>query len=1010
MNTRNFILSLLFYWCFGLDLQAQCDTNLLVNGDASAGLTGWTVSLGGGYSWAIQNSSYGSPFGYGDAFTASYEWCYMNQTIDLYALGYTAEYLNQEPDIIWSQMYKCFHNNGNGANIFYDEFYYIIKLRDTANQIIESQQYGSAAGSIKVFTYDDWDTLSGVLSNYGPGLQYIFVECHAKDAVGWAGHYGTVLDNSIVRFADTISPVAYAKDTTLYLDQYGEAYINPIELDSGSFDNGCLSSMILDIDNFDCLNVGSNIVNFIVFDADSNSDTTTTIITILDTLAPVAFAKDTILYLDGSGQAFINAFELDSGSFDNCAIDTIYADVNSFDCSDTGVNAINFTVVDSSLNSTTITAFVTIVDTTSPMAYANNTTIYLDENGLASITANDINDGSIDNCDIDSMYLDIDSFDCSDVGFNTINFTVIDYQSNSASTTAQVTVSDTLAPTVFAIDTTIYLDQFGQAFISAIEIDSGSFDNCQIDSISIDIDSFGCMNLGVNTIQLTAVDIHSNTASTTAQVTVKDSIDPVVFVSNQTIYLDESGEASVTVLNIDSGSTDNCGIDTMYIDIENFYCSDIGINTINFTVIDFDSNSVTVPVLINVLDTIAPVITCIGDTTICSPTFSYPTPSATDNCSGFVLDRTSGPQSGSTFPVGSTTVTHTVTDSSGNQASCSFTVTRESIPNQAEAGPDISLCDSTTAILDATTPSVGNGSWSSVGPAIVENEFLHNSAVNNLTLGDNQFIWTVANGVCPPKSDTVIVHVDAIPTEADAGVDIQICDQFSTELNANTPTIGIGFWTTNGQGEIADSSSANSMVSFPIGKSLYSWNIINGVCPISTDEIGIFAGETPVIDAGPDIYTLGEARVNIKAELDNPALIHWEPSNIVDNFNFTATVANILETTELIVTATREPSCISTDTIVVHVLKPIEINTVFTPNGDNINDFWNIEGSDNYPKIKVHVFNRWGSQVFVSDEGYHSKFDGTYNGELLPVSSYYYVIEFNDGVTNPIDGNLTIIY
>ncbi len=54
---------------------------------------------------------------------------------------------------------------------------------------------------------------------------------------------------------------------------------------------------------------------------------------------------------------------------------------------------------------------------------------------------------------------------------------------------------------------------------------------------------------------------------------------------------------------------------------------------------------------------------------------TYTAPVGADNCPGSTTTRTAGLASGSVFPIGTTTVTHTVTDASGNTASCSFTVT-----------------------------------------------------------------------------------------------------------------------------------------------------------------------------------------------------------------------------------------------------------------------------------------------------------------------------------------------
>ena len=80
--------------------------------------------------------------------------------------------------------------------------------------------------------------------------------------------------------------------------------------------------------------------------------------------------------------------------------------------------------------------------------------------------------------------------------------------------------------------------------------------------------------------------------------------------------------------------------------------------------------------------------------------------------------------------------------------------------------------------------------------------------------------------------------------------------------------------------------------------------------------------------------------------------------------------------------------------------------TLFTPNGDGIHDTWLIDGLDLYPDILVQVFNRWGQLLFES-KGYSDPWDGTYNGNALPIGAYYYMINLNNN-TEPLNGTITI--
>jgi gliding motility-associated-like protein len=79
------------------------------------------------------------------------------------------------------------------------------------------------------------------------------------------------------------------------------------------------------------------------------------------------------------------------------------------------------------------------------------------------------------------------------------------------------------------------------------------------------------------------------------------------------------------------------------------------------------------------------------------------------------------------------------------------------------------------------------------------------------------------------------------------------------------------------------------------------------------------------------------------------------------------------------------------------VTPDVIIPSAFTPNGDGINDKWDIEKIGAYPKCTVQVFNRYGGLVF-SSIGYGDPWDGTYKGSVLPPGTYYYIVNLKSGV------------
>ena len=86
----------------------------------------------------------------------------------------------------------------------------------------------------------------------------------------------------------------------------------------------------------------------------------------------------------------------------------------------------------------------------------------------------------------------------------------------------------------------------------------------------------------------------------------------------------------------------------------------------------------------------------------------------------------------------------------------------------------------------------------------------------------------------------------------------------------------------------------------------------------------------------------------------------------------------------------------------------LEIPNAFSPNGDGINDYWQIYLIELYPNAVIEIFNRWGTVVYKSKNGYDPPWDGSYKGRPLPVDSYYYFIDLHNG-TKPLDGHVTIV-
>ena len=87
------------------------------------------------------------------------------------------------------------------------------------------------------------------------------------------------------------------------------------------------------------------------------------------------------------------------------------------------------------------------------------------------------------------------------------------------------------------------------------------------------------------------------------------------------------------------------------------------------------------------------------------------------------------------------------------------------------------------------------------------------------------------------------------------------------------------------------------------------------------------------------------------------------------------------------------------------------VSEAFTPNGDNINDTWQIVNIERYPNANVSVYNRLGNKVFNAI-GYNNDWNGVSNGrsERLPAGSYYYQIDLTGEGTIDLSGWIYITY
>ncbi|WP_432410226.1 HYR domain-containing protein [Rasiella sp. SM2506] len=491
-----------------------------------------------------------------------------------------------------------------------------------------------------------------------------------------------------VLLVDDTPPTAVCQAFTAQLDAAGIAVITTTDVDGGSTDNCSIASMSVSPNTFTCAEVGTQTVTLTVTDTAGNISTCDAIVIVEDTIPPTAVCQDITVSLATDNTVTILPGDLDGGNSDNCSVASITASQTTFTCDDIGMNTITVTVTDVNGNTSTCTSIVTVLEDTPPIAICQPFTAQLDATGMVTILASDVDGGSTDNCAIDTITLSQNTFDCNDVGENTVIMTVTDVSGNSTSCTAIVTVQDTVAPEAMCQDITIQLDATGMATIEPQDVDGGSFDACGIVTIAIDRDTFDCSTVGPNNVTLSVTDVNGNVGTCIAVVTVEEeNAIPMAVCQNITVPLQQDGTAVINASDIDGGSTGGGCANGITIDIDTFDCGDVGTPIqVTLSVTNGNGTIDTCTAIVNVVDTLDPVINCPESQTVQTNGTLYSLPDyvalgevyAEDNC----LDTTNisqTPVAGTLLDNGEYTINFVATDPSGNEAACSFRLTIEGV-------------------------------------------------------------------------------------------------------------------------------------------------------------------------------------------------------------------------------------------------------------------------------------------------------------------------------------------
>jgi gliding motility-associated-like protein len=751
--------------------------------------------------------------------------------------------------------------------------------------------------------------------------------------------------------------------------------------------------------------LGTTTVTWTVTDGSGNIRTATQTVTVVDNSNPIitAPAPKTV-----NANAGCTATGVNLGSpvaSDNCS--AVVITNNAPTAFPIGNTTVTWTATDNAGNIATATQIVTVLDNTNPTITAPSAVTV---NANSTCTATGVVLGTpiaSDNCT--SIVTSNNAPTAFPLGQTIVTWTVTDLAGNIATAAQSVTVVDNQNPTIFA---PAAVNANTNNSCMALNVNLGTpltSDNCSVATLVNNAPS--AFNVGTTVVTWTVTDGSGLTATATQNVIVSDIEDPII-IAPPNINANTTSACSANGINLGTATAfDNCSVATI---VSNAPASfPVGTTFVVWTATDVNGNTSTATQTVVINDVVNPTITAPSDITTvtnsgCTASgIVIGVPQTADNC-GVASVSNDAPVS---FPVGITSITWTVTDVNGNTAIAiqKVTVTDNMMPT---------LTVSANITVDANNSCVAfNVNLGS--PLVSDNcgiATLLNDAPTVYNIGTTTVTWiaTDNNGNSISATQTVTVVDNTVPVII-APANMQV----STNNNCVASGLNLGNPIATDNCTIA-SLVNDAPLDFPVGITTVTYTV--------TDAAGNVATSTQTITVS-DIVNPTALLQNILVTLDGQgaATVSFADIDTGSSDNCGIASTNLSQTdfdcsdigvnnVTVIITDNNDNTTISTVTVTVKtngidsdndgiddscddIADPIEpeIPEAFTPNGNNINEYFVIGNLETFEQRELNVYNRYGNSVY-SSVNYQNDWDGTRsdNGQALPDATYYYVLKLSE--------------
>jgi gliding motility-associated-like protein len=343
----------------------------------------------------------------------------------------------------------------------------------------------------------------------------------------------------------------------------------------------------------------------------------------------------------------------------------------------------------------------------------------------------------------------------------------------------------------------------------------------------------------------------------------------------------------------------------------------------------------------------------------------------------------------------------------------------------ADAGDTIHICSNTVGNLNAKTPSsTVKGHWTQattqaqLGVSIV-NPNDPKSQVTGLQAGNSYiFTWSLSNAGCKDyTSDVAVISVSVKDGKAYAGADFTACGEGNILLKATSaPITGFGKWQSlNSNVNInAPQNPQTTVLGLTPGINRFVWSVGNAGCGFYSRDTVLVTYENAV-KAIDDSFTLPYAQVSKVVVTQNDLVIndfilkiktlplHGNVQILPEKGTIMYKPAQGYAGADAFAYQICNKTCpdVCADAKVALSIgndNDCTIPTIFSPNADGTNDFFEIPclATSKYPNNNVIIVNQWGNEVFRAAP-YQNNWEGTFDGQALPNGTYFYIVDFGDG-------------